>query len=230
MHKTKLTSGKTIQICKKNNYYKYKQNRDYNEEINIICKEFVDDPRKWGVRENKFICTPIKKIHIYRNPISCKSIADILSFGQYENILKNANIDNLYHIFAIIETYEDIVIIEKNENIRISSNIPNMELLNTLENKTLYINNDNICILSLLCNCFINYNSPKEANTYDVISSNCQHFMYSFISLVCYDDEIIQFIWQNIDSLLKNFNPIIIDIFKVVIPSIITISKTIKKL
>jgi len=221
----------TIQICKKNNFIKYiPQDHDSFKEILKICKEFKSDPRKWGIHENKFIYTPIKKIHIYRNPISCKSIADILLFGQYENILKNANIDKLYHIFAIIETYEDIVIIEKNENIRISSNIPNMELLNTLENKTIYINDDNICILSLLCNCFINYNSPKEANTYDVILSNCQHFMCSFISLVCYDDKIIQFILQNIEPLLQNFNPIIIGVLKLVVPSIITVSKTIKKI
>jgi len=223
---------KTIQIYKENNFKKYiPQDRNSFEETLKICKEFTSNPQKWGIHENKFIYTPIRKIQIYRRPISCKSIANILLFGQYNNILKNANLKDLYHIFAIIETYEDTVIIEKNEHIRISSNIPNMELLNTLENKTLYINNDNICILSLLHNCFINYNSPEEANTYDLITSNCQHFMYSFISLVCHDDEIIQFIWQNIDLLLKNVSPIIINMIrKIVIPPIIRVRETIKNL
>ena len=61
----------TIQICKKNNFIKYiPQDYDSFKEILKICKEFKSDPHKWGIYKNKFIYTPIKKIHIYRNPIS----------------------------------------------------------------------------------------------------------------------------------------------------------------
>jgi hypothetical protein len=189
-----------IQQCKKNNYTNYTQNPEYTKQIKLICKEFIDNPVKWGKRENKFICTPIKKIHIFRSP----------NINNTKYNFKKTYIGSLYYIFMIVETFEDIVIIEKNANITISLNIKSLK---NLEFKTININDANVCILSLLCNVFDSYDSAEKANAYDIIFSNYQHFVCAFISKVVKNkNEIMDFILDNDNSVLNYDNQVLFNV------------------
>ena len=160
-------------------------------------------------REREFIIHygnyQIVDIVIARAPIKSYIDAAInaLSFGKWNNLKQKYSFDSLFHLYAILKLQKEneivIITIEKNEVISISTDFKveaNAQLYQLVVNKQITLN-------ELLQNA-IQVMKPERFFTYSPWHNNCQIFLLGlFGASDLLNDQSKQFIFQNIDNLVK---------------------------
>jgi hypothetical protein len=147
----------------------------------------------------------IINIQICRKPIQqyINTVLNVLSFGQFEENLKNSDYDKLFHLFLYI-TLEpgQKIVLEKNERINLQVK------MNKIDNETEFINinnlPNNLTLNILLDNC---KNQMGETNffKYSAHSYNCQNFVLNILSSNnLLNEEYKKFIYQDTEQLFNN--------------------------
>ena len=146
---------------------------------------------------NKFGDDIIQEIIIFRKPINStiNKILNVLSIGQLNQNLKDANYDDLFHLFmVIILNNNNWLLIEKNERINI---VKLKSIDNLVENKKVNLNNKKLTLEKLFVNTIENIGLDNFF-IYKSHSWNCQNFIYNILKYnKLLNNELSEFILQD---------------------------------
>jgi hypothetical protein len=148
----------------------------------------------------------IINIQICRKPIQqhINTLLNVLSFGQFEENLKNSEYDKLFHLFLYITIETNLkIVLEKNERINLEINY------NKLDNQTEFLNIDNINNNNLTLNILLENTKKQMGETnffkYSSHSYNCQNFVLNVLSSNgLLNEEYKKFIYQDTKQLFNN--------------------------
>jgi hypothetical protein len=165
-------------------------------------------PKKSQEILNKYKNENIKSIKVYREPIqsSIQSFLNLVSLGKFNEAKKNANFDDLFHLYAIftLDSGKEILI-EKNENIYIRD-----DFTKSKDNENIDIDISRFTTDKRLDLDTILYNTEKLMGKfyfyqYNAKSNNCQDFIINILKANGLDNKkYIDFIKQDVEVLFQN--------------------------
>lgn len=142
---------------------------------------------------------------IARSPVQkyVSQLLNVISFGQFEKLMKKFNFDKFYHLYLIFTVNGEQYVIEKNEVLTISpykvrEGEERLELGNSPSAMTLK---------EALEKAIADYGQDRIVR-YNPWTTNCQLFMKDFLSsLGLYSDQANTFVYQDVASLVSELNP-----------------------
>ena len=152
---------------------------------------------------------PIESMAIYRTPLPSllSKTINILSLGQWNKLQKKYGFDKFYHLALVITLKSGKnIIVEKNEVISVSDSYKTNSDTETLPIKNM---KPGYTINYLLENARRQVGDDKTYFSYDPFTNNCQVFIKNILSANGYYGKPEEdFLFQNIEELVKELNPI----------------------
>lgn len=147
---------------------------------------------------------PIQRLMIFRTPVSAMlpGALNLLSFGKFNQLIKNKGYDNLFHL-ALVASVQDPdvpggiknIIIEKNEVINISTTYTTKDTTQYLE---IDLRGKVFNIKEMLEEARRNVGDEKFFS-YDAFNNNCQWFIrYNLEAIGLYTPESQNFLFQDL--------------------------------
>ena len=165
-------------------------------------------PKKSQDVLDKYKNENIKAIRVYREPIqsSIQSFLNLVSLGKFNEAKKNANFDDLFHLYTIftLDSGKEILI-EKNENIYIRDDFNKSK-----DNENIAIDISRFATDKRFDLDTILYNTEKLMGKfyfyqYNAKSNNCQDFIINILKANGLDNKkYIDFIKQDVEVLFQN--------------------------
>jgi len=152
---------------------------------------------------------PIESMAIYRTPLPSllSKAINILSLGQWNKLQKKYGFDKFYHLALVITLKSGKnIIVEKNEVIEVKDSYKTNSDTETLPIKNM---KSGYTINYLLENARRQVGDDTIYFSYDPFTNNCQVFIKNILSANGYYGKPEEdFLFQNIEELVKDLNPI----------------------
>ena len=169
--------------------------QDYNNVSNKTIKKYGEEI----IIEMTVIRVPIMNV--------VNKLFNVLTFGQWEEELKNSPYDKMMHLGLKIDFKNkngviNSIIVEKNETVNVSSNIGNYK--NEAESMNVKLPNKEITLNEFLKNCLFKIGHEKMF-LYNGKNQNCQVFILDLLSSSnLLTQKLKQFIYQDVTTIFKN--------------------------
>lgn len=159
---------------------------------------------------DKYKDVNIKSIKVFREPIqsSIQSFLNLVSLGKFNEAKKNANFDNLFHLYMVLKLDNGTdILIEKNENIYIRDDFNKSKDNESID---IDISDKKLSKGSTMNLDTLLYNTEKLMGKfyfyqYNAKSNNCQDFLMNILKANgLADKKYSDFIKQDLEVLFQN--------------------------
>lgn len=161
-----------------------------------------DYPKKTKAVLNQYGALPVKRLTIYRTPISglIDTALNFISFGKWDDLKKRYGFDKLFHLALIANVGDKNLVIEKNEVVNVSTSY---KTTSDTQTKEIPLEGKVFTVSEMLEKARSKV-GDRIFFDYDAFTNNCQFFIRYLLEAVgLYPRDVDEFVFQDISKIYE---------------------------